>query len=135
MPASAPERPAAVVADVGWVNGLAAIRSLGRNGVRALAVDHRPWALGFRSRYATPVAAPDPGPVGCGRGAAPRGAAPARAAGGAGSAAARPGGGEPRAAAAPASPPHDEHVTVPPRRSADIGAVFRPCTPEWDVLE
>ena len=43
--------PAAVV-DVGWVNGLAAIRSLGRAGVRVLAVDHRPSALGFRSRYA-----------------------------------------------------------------------------------
>ncbi|CAN5212679.1 hypothetical protein BH18ACT12_BH18ACT12_20210 [soil metagenome] len=43
--------PAAVV-DVGWVNGLAAIRSLGRAGMRVLAVDHRPSALGFRSRYA-----------------------------------------------------------------------------------
>jgi len=42
--------PAAVV-DVGWVNGLAAIRSLGRAGVRVFAVDHRPSALGFRSRY------------------------------------------------------------------------------------
>ena len=45
------ELPAAVI-DVGWVNGLAAIRSLGRAGVRVLAVDHRPSALGFRSRYA-----------------------------------------------------------------------------------
>jgi D-aspartate ligase len=45
------EVPAAVV-DVGWVNGLAAIRSLGRAGIRVLAVDHRPSALGFRSRYA-----------------------------------------------------------------------------------
>ena len=61
VPASPPRDPTAVVADVGWVNGLAAIRSLGRHGVRALAVDHRPWALGFRSRYATPVVAPDPG--------------------------------------------------------------------------
>jgi methylase of polypeptide subunit release factors len=43
--------PAAVV-DVGWVNGLAAIRSLGRAGIRVVAVDHRPSALGFRSRYA-----------------------------------------------------------------------------------
>src|SRR5712691_8057024 len=43
--------PAAVV-DVGWVNGLAAIRLLGRAGIRVLAVDHRPSALGFRSRYA-----------------------------------------------------------------------------------
>src|SRR3954453_13286913 len=61
MSASAPRQPAAVVADVGWVNGLAAIRSLGRHGVRALAVDHRPWALGFRSRYAPPGPAPPPG--------------------------------------------------------------------------
>jgi D-aspartate ligase len=51
--------PAAVV-DVGWVNGLAAVRSLGRAGVRVLAVDHRPSALGFRSRYAEPVLSPDP---------------------------------------------------------------------------
>ena len=51
--------PAAVV-DVGWVNGLAAIRSLGRGGVRVLAVDHRPSALGFRSKYAEPLLAPDP---------------------------------------------------------------------------
>jgi len=51
--------PAAVV-DVGWVNGLAAIRSLGRAGVRVLAVDHRPSALGFRSRYAEPLLSPDP---------------------------------------------------------------------------
>ncbi len=51
--------PAAVV-DVGWVNGLAAIRSLGRAGIRVLAVDHRPSALGFRSRYAEPFLSADP---------------------------------------------------------------------------
>src|SRR5919205_3071658 len=51
--------PAAVI-DVGWVNGLAAIRSLGRAGVRVLAVDHRRSALGFRSKYAEPMLAPDP---------------------------------------------------------------------------
>src|SRR5437868_7179808 len=51
--------PAAVV-DVGWVNGLAAIRSLGRAGIEVYAVDHRPSALGFRSRYAKPVVSPDP---------------------------------------------------------------------------
>jgi D-aspartate ligase len=50
----------AVVVDVGWVNGLAAIRSLGRAGVRVLALDYRPGALGFRSRYAEPVLTPDP---------------------------------------------------------------------------
>jgi D-aspartate ligase len=51
---------AAAVVDVGWVNGLAAIRSLGRAGVRVLAVDHRPSALGFRSKYAEPLLSPDP---------------------------------------------------------------------------
>src|SRR3954468_14353054 len=50
--------PAAVV-DVGGVNGLAAIRSLGRAGIRVLAVDHRPSALGFRSRYAERFLTPD----------------------------------------------------------------------------
>jgi len=50
---------AAAVIDVGWVNGLAAIRSLGRAGIRVLAVDHRPSALGFRSRYAEPFLSPD----------------------------------------------------------------------------
>jgi D-aspartate ligase len=53
-------RPPAIVVDVGWVNGLAAIRSLGRAGAPVLAVDHRRFALGLRSRYALPVLAPDP---------------------------------------------------------------------------
>ena len=53
-------RAPALVVDVGWVNGLAAIRSLGRLGVRVLALDHRRSALGFRSRYAEPVLTPDP---------------------------------------------------------------------------
>jgi D-aspartate ligase len=51
---------AAAVVDVGWVNGLAAIRSLGRAGIRVLAVDHRPSALGFRSKYAERFLSPDP---------------------------------------------------------------------------
>jgi D-aspartate ligase len=51
---------AAAVIDVGWVNGLAAIRSLGRAGLRVLALDHRPSALGFRSRYAERLLCPDP---------------------------------------------------------------------------
>ena len=58
LPAAEHDLPAAVV-DVGWVNGLAAIRSLGRAGIRVLAVDHRPSALGFRSRYAEPFLSPD----------------------------------------------------------------------------
>jgi predicted ATP-grasp superfamily ATP-dependent carboligase len=53
-------KPAAVVVDVGWVNGLAAIRSLGRAGVDVYAVDYRRSALGFRSRYAKPLLSPDP---------------------------------------------------------------------------
>jgi D-aspartate ligase len=50
----------ALVVDVGWVNGLAAIRSLGRAGIPVLALDHRASPLGFRSRYAMPVHVPDP---------------------------------------------------------------------------
>jgi D-aspartate ligase len=70
-------RTPAVVVDVGWVNGLAAIRSLGRAGIPVFAVDHRPSALGFRSRYAEAVPAPDPvedeeGFVGAVRGLAER---------------------------------------------------------------
>jgi D-aspartate ligase len=51
-------KPPGVVVGVGWVAGLAAIRSLGRAGVRVLAVDDRESALGFRSRYAEPRVAP-----------------------------------------------------------------------------
>ena len=50
----------ALVVDVGWVNGLAAIRSLGRAGIEVLALDYRQSPLGFRSRYAKPVRVPDP---------------------------------------------------------------------------
>ena len=50
----------AIVLDVGWVNGLAAIRSLGRAGIPVVALDHRASPLGFRSRYAQPVRVPDP---------------------------------------------------------------------------
>jgi predicted ATP-grasp superfamily ATP-dependent carboligase len=60
MTASEGRRVPAAVIDVGWVNGLAAIRSLGRAGIRVLAVDHRPSALGFRSRYAESFVCPDP---------------------------------------------------------------------------
>ncbi len=54
------ERTPAAVIDVGWVNGLAAVRSLGRAGIPVFAVDHRPSALGFRSRYGERVLVPDP---------------------------------------------------------------------------
>ena len=50
----------ALVVDVGWVNGLAAIRSLGRAGIPVLALDHRSSPLGFRSRYAKGIVVPDP---------------------------------------------------------------------------
>ena len=45
-------RPAVVV-NVGWVPGISTIQSLGRAGIPVHAVDHRPEALGFRSRYVT----------------------------------------------------------------------------------
>jgi predicted ATP-grasp superfamily ATP-dependent carboligase len=44
-------RSPAVVVNVNWVAGLSTIRSLGRAGVPVHAVDHRPDALGFRSRH------------------------------------------------------------------------------------
>ncbi len=53
--------PPAVVCDASFVNGLTAIRSLGRMGAPVFAVDHRPSALGFRSRYAFALPSPDPG--------------------------------------------------------------------------
>jgi D-aspartate ligase len=55
------DHPPAVVCDASFVNGLTAIRSLGRMGVPVFAVDHRPSALGFRSRYARAIPSPDPG--------------------------------------------------------------------------
>jgi D-aspartate ligase len=53
--------PAAVVVDIGWVSGLAAVRSLGRAGAPVIGVDHRGFALGARSRYCHPLVCPDPG--------------------------------------------------------------------------
>ena len=99
------------------MNGLAAIRSLGRHGVRALAVDHRPWAIGFRSRYATPVVAPDPGVDEDGFVAALATA------------------GRDAQAPVPAFATHDEHVNVLARRAAELGGAYRPCSPAWEVLE
>lgn len=99
------------------MNGLAAIRSLGRHGVRVLAVDHRPRALGFRSRYATPVAAPDPGVDEDGFVAVL-----ARL-------------GATLEAPVPVFATHDEHVNAIARRTAELGAAYRPCSPPWEVLE
>jgi len=52
--------PPAIVLEVGWVNGLGAIQTLARAGVRVLALDHRPYAIGLRSRYCLPLVCPDP---------------------------------------------------------------------------
>jgi predicted ATP-grasp superfamily ATP-dependent carboligase len=58
---AARERAAGIVIDVGWVNGLGAIRCLGRAGIPVLALDHRGGTpLGFRSRYCLGLRCPDP---------------------------------------------------------------------------
>jgi predicted ATP-grasp superfamily ATP-dependent carboligase len=118
VPAASQHTPIAVVAEVGWVNGLGAVRALGRRGVRVIAVDHRPWALGFSSRYAAEhVIAPDPvadedgfiaslaelgarldGPV-------------------------------------PVFATHDEHVNAVVRRADEIGPAYRLPWPDWPTLE
>jgi D-aspartate ligase len=43
--------PPAVVLNVGWVPGISTAQVLGRAGVTVHGVDHRPDALGFRSRH------------------------------------------------------------------------------------
>ena len=109
--------PPAIVCEVGWVNGLGAIRALGRLGVPVIALDHRPWALGFRSKYALPLVAPDPLPdedgfvsflVDLG---------------------------DVLGRSAPIFPTHDEHLNSLARRSDDIGDRYLRPFPSWDVLE
>ncbi len=106
----------AVVAEVGWANGLAAVRSLGRHGVRVLAVDDKTSALGFRSRYAEPRLAPDPLDDEAGYVAALQ------------------------AIAAetddilPIFPTHDEHINAIARHTADLGERYRFPFASWDVL-
>jgi predicted ATP-grasp superfamily ATP-dependent carboligase len=107
----------AVVVEVAWVNGLAAIRSLGRRGLRVLAVDHRPYALGFRSRYAEPRIAPDPLDDEDGFVAALRSLA-----------------GE-TDDVLPVFPTHDEHVNAIARHADVLGEHYRFPFPSWDVLE
>jgi D-aspartate ligase len=51
----------ALVLECSYVNGLSAIRRLAQNGVPVVAMDHRPAALGLRSRMAVPVLGPPPG--------------------------------------------------------------------------
>jgi predicted ATP-grasp superfamily ATP-dependent carboligase len=53
-------RPAGLVLECSYVNGLSAIRSLARLGVPVVALDHRRHALGLRSRLAVPVVCPSP---------------------------------------------------------------------------
>jgi predicted ATP-grasp superfamily ATP-dependent carboligase len=108
--------PAAVVVDVGWVNGLAAVRQLGRAGAPVVAVDHRPSALGFRSRYALAVVCPDPGADEEGFVAL---------LGAVGDALGRP---------APIFPTHDEQLNAIARAREALGGRFLYPFPSWDVL-
>jgi D-aspartate ligase len=107
----------AVVVEVAWVNGLAAIRSLGRRGLRVLAVDHRPFALGFRSRYAEPRLAPDPLDDEDGFIAALRSLA------------------EETDDPLPVFPTHDEHVNAIARHADVLAERFRFPFPSWQALE
>jgi len=107
----------AVVCEVGWVNGLGAIRSLGRAGVPVVAVDHRDFAIGFRSSYAFPVHAPDP------------------VADEDGFIAAMSELGDALGRSAPIFPTHDEHLNSLARHAGELGDRFRFPFPSWDVLE
>jgi D-aspartate ligase len=107
----------AVVAEVGWVNGLAAIRSLGRQGLRVIALDHRPYALGFRSRYAEPRLAPDPVDDEDGFIAALEAIAAETD------------------DVIPVFPTHDEHLNALARHADALGDRYRFPFPSWAVLE
>jgi D-aspartate ligase len=107
----------AVVVEVAWVNGLAAIRSLGRQGLRVLALDHRPYALGFRSRYAEPRLAPDPLDDEDGFISALRSIA------------------EETDDVLPVFPTHDEHVNAIARHADVLAERYRFPFPSWEVLE
>jgi predicted ATP-grasp superfamily ATP-dependent carboligase len=107
----------AVVVEVAWVNGLAAIRSLGRNGLRVLAVDHRPFALGLRSRYAEARLAPEP--LDDEEGFVEALQAIARE----------------TDDVLPIFPTHDEHLNTIARHADVLGERYRFPFPSWDVLE
>jgi D-aspartate ligase len=109
--------PPAVVVDVRWVNGLAAIRSLGRLGVPVFALAHRASALGFRSRYSVGVVCPDPvvdeaAYVAC-LGELARGLD----------------------APAPIFPTHDEFLNSIARHADELGGRFLHPFPDWELLE
>jgi D-aspartate ligase len=106
-----------VVVEVAWVNGLAAIRSLGRQGLRVLAVDNRPYALGLRSRYAEARLAPDPLDDEDGFIDALRTIA------------------EETDDLLPVFPTHDEHLNAIARHADVLGERYRFPFPGWDVLE
>jgi D-aspartate ligase len=106
----------AVVADVGWVNGLAAIRSLGRAGVSVIAIDHRPGALGFHSRFAEGRLCPDPVAEEDAYAAFLREL------------------GDELDAPAPIFPTHDEHLNAIARSRDALGERFLYPFPAWDVL-
>jgi D-aspartate ligase len=109
--------PPAVVCEVGWVNGLGAIRSLGRAGIPVIAVDHRDFAIGFRSAYAFPVTAPDPVADEPGFVQAMREL------------------GDALGTPAPVFPTHDEHLNSLARHRDELGERFRYPFPSWSVLE
>ena len=110
-------RGTAVVVEVAWVNGLAAIRSLGRHGLRVLAVDNRSYALGLRSRYAEARLAPDPLDDEDAFIEALRTIA------------------EETDDVLPVFPTHDEHLNAIARHADLLGERYLFPFPSWDVLE
>jgi predicted ATP-grasp superfamily ATP-dependent carboligase len=80
-------------------------------------VDHRPWALGLRSRFAEPFHAPDPvvdeeGFVGALRAL-----------------------GDQLEAPAPIFPTHDEHLNAIAKHFGELGGRFLCPFPAWEILE
>jgi D-aspartate ligase len=109
--------PPAVVADVGWVNGLAAIRQLERAGIPVIALDQRRSALGFRSRYGFGVLSPDP---------LRERDAYVELLVRLGDVIGRP---------APIFPTHDDHLAAIAGAAEELGDRFRYPFPPWKVLE
>jgi predicted ATP-grasp superfamily ATP-dependent carboligase len=109
--------PPAIVAEVGWVNGLGAIRQLAHAGIPVIAIDHRRSALGFKSRHAFAVLVPDPV-------ADPDGYVDALTE--LGDAIGRP---------APIFPTHDDHLNAIAAGAERLGGRFLYPFPTWDVLE